>query len=192
MVFRITLIINLSMRSRRYRIARRGNILKKIIPILLVILILSALPISAESPAASSLSVGFSPGGTAVKLVLEVIGEAKSSFLVACNEFTDRDIAAALEAAAHRGVKVQMVADAKAARAKYSQVPIVSAAGIPVRLATRYAIMHNKLMVIGSFNYTTAATKSNAENALVLRNAAELAKVYAAEWARLWDEAGEK
>jgi phosphatidylserine/phosphatidylglycerophosphate/cardiolipin synthase-like enzyme len=44
----------------------------------------------------------------------------------------------------------------------------------------------------GSFNYTTAATKSNAENALVLRNAAELAKVYAAEWARLWDEAGEK
>ena len=32
----------------------------------------------AESPPVSSLEVGFSPGGTAVKLVLEVIGEAKS------------------------------------------------------------------------------------------------------------------
>lgn len=151
----------------------------------------------AESPAVSSLEVGFSPGGTAVKLVLQVIGEAKSSVLVACYEFTDRDIAEALEVAAHRGVKVQIVADAKAARAKYSQISIVSAAGISVRLATRYAIMHNKFMVVdgttvetGSFNYTTAAVTSNAENALVLRNAPEPAKAYADEWARLWNEAG--
>jgi len=165
---------------------------------LVLVAIFFALSAFAESPAvSSSLEVGFSPGGTAVKLVLEVIGEAKSSIFVACYEFTDRDIAEALEAAAHRGVKVQIVADEKAARAKYSQVPIVAAAGIPVRLATRYAIMHNKFMVIdaatietGSFNYTTAATKSNAENALVLRDAPELAKVYAAEWVRLWNEAG--
>jgi hypothetical protein len=33
--------------------------------------------------------------------------------------------------------------------------------------------------------------KSNAENALVLRNAPEFAKIYAGEWERLWEEAGE-
>ncbi len=160
------------------------------------IFIFSVLLAFAESPSVSTIETGFSPGGTAIKLVLQVIGEAKASILVACYEFTDRDIAAALEAAAHRGVKVQIVADAKAAKAKYSQVSIVAAAGIPVRLATRYAIMHNKFMVIdgttvetGSFNYTTAATKSNAENALVLRNSPGLAKTYSAEWTRLWDEA---
>ena len=55
--------------------------------------------------------------------------------------------------------------------------------------------MHNKFMVIdgvtvetGSFNYTAAAVKSNAENAIVLRNAPEIAKVYTTEWTRLWDE----
>ena len=163
-----------------------------------VLLLLSLLLFSfvfAESPTPSP-EVGFSPRGTAVKLVLAVIGEAKSSILVACYEFTDRDIAEALEAAAHRGVKVQIVADAKAARAKYSQVPIVSAAGIPVQLATRYAIMHNKFMVIdgttvetGSFNYTTAAITSNAENVLVLRNAPDIAKLYTEEWGKLWEEA---
>ncbi len=156
--------------------------------------------VSAEPPATPSSAVicevGFSPGGTAVKLVLDVIGSAKSSILVACYSFTNRDIAEALEAAAHRGVKVRIVADDGAAKDKYSQVRIVSGAGIPVRLATRYAIMHNKFMVIdgatvetGSFNYTAAAVKSNAENAFVIRNAPDIAKVYASEWARLWDEA---
>ena len=55
--------------------------------------------------------------------------------------------------------------------------------------------MHNKFMVIdgnslvtGSFNYTTAAIKHNAENALVLWNVPQLAPQYAAEWARLWAE----
>jgi len=147
-------------------------------------------------PSVVSYEVGFSPGGTAVKLVLDVIGSAKSSILVACYSFTNRDIAEALESAAHRGVKVQIVADDGAAKDKYSQVRIVSAAGIPVRLATRYAIMHNKFMVIdgvtvetGSFNYTAAAVKSNAENAIVMWNAPDIAKVYASEWTRLWDEA---
>ena len=90
---------------------------------------------------------------------------------------------------------MEIVADEGAAKEKYSQVPIVKTAGIPVRIATRYAIMHNKFLVIngttvetGSFNYTAAAVKSNAENAIVLRNEPELAKIYADEWTRLWDE----
>ena len=136
----------------------------------LLSLVLPAFTESFSVSTLSSVEVGFSPGGTAVKVVLDVIGEAKSSILMACYEFTDRDIAEALEAAAHRGVKVQIVADEKAARAKYSQVRILSATGIPVRLTTRYAIMHNKFMVIdgvavetGSFNYTDGAISHNKE-----------------------------
>jgi hypothetical protein len=40
----------------------------------------------------------------------------------------------------------------------------------------------------GSFNRTTAAIKHNAKNALVLWNVPQVAKVYAREWARLWEE----
>ncbi len=139
--------------------------------------------------------VGFSPGGTALALVEKAIGVAKSEILVAAYEFTSRDVAEALEAAAHRGVKVRIVADWKAAQDRFSQVPVLQAAGIPVRLDRLYAIMHNKFLVIdgesvetGSFNYTTAADRHNAENALVLWNVPQLAGQYAAEWERLWTE----
>lgn len=95
----------------------------------------------------------------------------------------------------HRGVKVRIVADWKASHDRFSQIAVLKAAGIPVRLDGVYAIMHNKFMVIdgnlletGSFNYTTAADKHNAENALVLWNVLQLAAQYAAEWARLWAE----
>ncbi len=139
--------------------------------------------------------VGFSPGGTALALVEKAIGTAKSEILVAAYEFTSRDIAEAIEGAAHRGVKVRIVADWKASQDRFSQVPVLQAAGIPVRLDHLYAIMHNKFLVIdgdtvetGSFNYTTAADRHNAENALVLWNVPQLAGQYAAEWERLWAE----
>jgi phosphatidylserine/phosphatidylglycerophosphate/cardiolipin synthase-like enzyme len=40
----------------------------------------------------------------------------------------------------------------------------------------------------GSFNYSAAAVNKNAENVLVIRDAPELARMYAAEWERLWEE----
>ena len=154
-------------------------------------------PLHAQTPLPSTASfdIGFSPGGTALAVVEKAISAAKSEILMACYEFTSRDIAEALEAAAHHGVKVQIVADWKASHDKYSQVGILKSAGIAVRLEERYAIHHHKFMVIdgatletGSFNYTSAAVKHNAENALVLWNVPQIAQVYAKEWDRLWEE----
>ena len=72
---------------------------------------------------------------------------------------------------------------------------ILRDAGIPVRLDHHYAIFHHKFLVIdsgtletGSFNYTTAAIKHNAENAIVLWNSPSIAEAYATEWQRLWNE----
>jgi hypothetical protein len=39
-----------------------------------------------------------------------------------------------------------------------------------------------------SFNYTTAAIKHSAEDALLLWNVPQIAEVYAREWERLWEE----
>lgn len=149
----------------------------------------------AKLPATASVDVGFSPGGSALAVVEKAISAAKSELLIACYEFTSREIASALEAAALRGVKVEIVADWKASRDKYSQIGALKADGIPVRLDQRYAIEHDKFIVIdevdvetGSFNYTSAAVEHNAENALVLWNVPEIATVYAAEWTRLWQE----
>ena len=114
---------------------------------------------------------------------------------MACYEFTSRDLAKALEAAAHRGVKVRIVADWKASHDRFSQIGILQDAAIPVRLDRRYAIHHNKFMIIdgtsletGSFNYTSAAIRHNAENALMLWNVPQIVQVHAKEWERLWEE----
>ena len=146
-------------------------------------------------PSTASFDIGFSPGGTAMLIVEKAIGAAKSEILMACYEFTSRDIAEALETAADRGVKVRIVADWKASHDRFSQVGVLQDAGIPVSLDRHYAIHHNKFMVIdgasletGSFNYTIAAAKHNAENALVLWNVPKIAEIYIQEWKRLWDE----
>jgi phosphatidylserine/phosphatidylglycerophosphate/cardiolipin synthase-like enzyme len=157
------------------------------------------LQLSAEAPvpAGASYDLGFSPGGTSLTVVLKAVASAKVSILVAAYEFTSREIADALLAAEVRGVKVQVVADFKASHDRASVLNRLRRGNIPVRLDGRYAI-HHKFMVIdvetletGSFNFTEAAVKHNAENALVLWHVAPLAQEYAKEWNRLWAESAD-
>src|SRR5208337_1393995 len=143
-------------------------------PALTLVLLLAASPLAAQD-----YELGFSPGGSSLKVVLDAIASAKSSLLVACYEFTSRDIVAAF----------------KASEDRYSQIPILRRSGIPIRLDRRYEIMHDKFMVIdgdaietGSFNYSDGAVRHNAENALWEWKVADKAALYAAEWRRLWDE----
>jgi phosphatidylserine/phosphatidylglycerophosphate/cardiolipin synthase-like enzyme len=169
--------------------------MRRFILIILAVVLVQSLYAQTPLPSTASFDVGFSPGGTALLVVEKVIQASKSEILMACYEFTSRDIAEALEAAAHRGVKVRIVADWKASHDRFSQIAVLLDAGIPVRLNRHYAIHHNKFMIIdgtsletGSFNYTTAAIKHNAENALVLWNVPQIAAIYAKEWERLWEE----
>lgn len=73
-------------------------------------------------------------------------------------------------------------------------------AGIEVRLETRYGAAHNKILLIdvegnhpvvitGSYNLTFSALARNAENLLILRDNAALAKAYLANWQRHRDDA---
>lgn len=142
-------------------------------------------------------SVGFSPshGHSALDVVLSAIEGAKDSVDIAAYSFTSKPIAAALVAAKNRGVSVRVVADEKANNDRYTAVTFLANQSVPVRLNARYAIMHNKFMVVdgdtvqtGSFNYTASANSRNAENALLVQNAPALAGTYQAEFNRLWSE----
>jgi hypothetical protein len=90
-----------------------------------------ALLLASSFLAAQNYELGFSPGGSSLKDVLDAIASAKSSLRVACYEFTSREIATALEAAAHRGVEVRIVADFKASGDRYSQTPTCAASVFP-------------------------------------------------------------
>ncbi|KAB8306703.1 phospholipase D family protein [Erwinia endophytica] len=149
------------------------------------------------SRAAPVVSVGFTPSGSqsAQHVVLGAISGAKKSVDVAAYSFTSKPVAAALVAAKNRGVSVRVVADEKANNDRYTAVTFLANMGVPVRLDAQYAIMHNKFMVVdgdtvqtGSFNYTASAARRNAENALLVQGAPELANTYQAEFNRLWSE----
>lgn len=142
----------------------------------------------------ATFEAGFSPKGRSLAIILDAIGNAKRSVLVAAYVFTSRHVAEALTDAHRRGVRVMVVADAKS-NLKGSALPYLADAGIPVRLNDKYQILHHKFMVIdgtdlqlGSFNYSASAYSGNAENVLYFRNAPDLAKTYAAEWETLFSE----
>jgi len=143
------------------------------------------------------VATAFTPGG-ALPLVLETIRGARSTILVAAYTFTSKPVATELLEATKRGVKVFVLADAMETNKGYSAVRFLASERVPVRTNGRYAIQHNKFMVIdsatvqtGSFNYTSAAAQRNAENVIVVRNAPVIAAQYDAEWRRLWNEGSE-
>jgi phosphatidylserine/phosphatidylglycerophosphate/cardiolipin synthase-like enzyme len=142
-----------------------------------------------------SISSGFSPGGTALERVLQTINSAQLTADIAAYEFTSWPVTDALAAAAYRGVAIRLVADAGVNRQAWLPAHQLACAGIPVRLSSRYSIMHNKFIVTGnnlvetgSFNFTAATAKRNAENTLVIKYEPDIASQYQSEFNRLWDE----
>lgn len=151
-------------------------------------------------PAKGTVQVLFTPWDDAEGALLKTIGQAKRSIHVQAFVFTSRNIAVALEKAQRRGVNVEMLADAKqATENENSLIRRLHDAGIPIRLEVRYASAHNKLMLIdaedsesvvvtGSYNFTYSAQARNAENLVILRGNAPLARAYLDNWRRHRDE----
>ena len=149
---------------------------------------------SVKVQSGGELEVAFSPNGGATNLVIKVIQSAKTSIRVLAYSFTSAPIAQALVEAHKRGVDVQVVLDKSQKSEKYSSATFVANAGIPIRIDSKHAIAHNKVVIVdghtvqqGSFNYTKAAEQSNGENVLVNWNNPKLADVYLKDWNRHWD-----
>jgi phosphatidylserine/phosphatidylglycerophosphate/cardiolipin synthase-like enzyme len=138
----------------------------------------------------------FAPWDDVEAAVIAVLRQARNEILVQAFSFTSRRIARALIDAKARGVDVRVTADAgEIERAEGSRIPELAAAGIAVFVETRYQSAHNKVMVIdaqtpantvitGSYNWTYAAQRRNAENLLILHGQGEVAARYRANWER--------
>ena len=144
--------------------------------------------VARSEPPESGWHVYFSPNHGATAAVVEALHAARRSVLVQAYSFTSAPIARALALAHARGVDVQVILDRRETGAKYSSADFLAHAGIATLIDGAHAIAHNKVMVIdgetvitGSFNFTTAAERQNAENLLVIRDRA-LADCYVDNW----------
>ncbi|MDL2409957.1 phospholipase D family protein [Rhizobium calliandrae] len=149
--------------------------------------LLFAGPLHAGEPAMAKISVCFTPAEQCETRIVNAIDQAKSSIRVQAYGFTSLPIIHALQRAAGRGVEVLAILD-KTNERKYSGATLLEAAGIPVWIDFEPAIAHNKVIVIderfvigGSYNYTAAAQKRNAEN-VTFTQSGEIAHQFLANW----------
>ena len=158
----------------------------------------SALPVA--SPGAAPVEGPyFSDGDRVAERIIAAISHTQKFLHAAIYDFTEPNIAAAIEAGHRRGIEIRIVADEGQARERHSEIQELEADGIPVRLSHGYrgnrSIMHDKfavfdgkLVVTGSFNWTTSADRYNYENAIFISDSA-VAQRYEREFQRIWDGA---
>lgn len=151
-------------------------------------------PVTTTFPSIGQTVVTFSPNGDAETLVVAAIDAARLSLCVQAYEFSSKPICDAVLRAKSRGVMVKVLLD-KANRynplskwfntvGRNSLYPALKAAGVSVLFDTSPTIAHSKVVVVdatvvvtGSFNFSAAAQKTNAENLLVITDAS-VAKLY--------------
>jgi phosphatidylserine/phosphatidylglycerophosphate/cardiolipin synthase-like enzyme len=132
------------------------------------------------------VEVYFSPKGGATSAIVTEINLAAKQIQIQAYSFTSRPIGKALIDAKRRGVAVTFIIDGGQLKGRYNPAVFLRNSGIPVYLDKRHSIAHNKVIIIdnrvlitGSFNFTKAAERENAENLLIFRNNFPLVEMYA-------------
>lgn len=142
----------------------------------------------------AQIKVLFSPNDDVQREIVRTLNAAKKQVLVQAYLLTDDKITNALIAAHQRKVDVRVLLDAvRTQQASGSDASALSHAGISVKVENRYENAHNKVIIIdaslptavvltGSYNFTYAASKKNAENLLFIRNAPDVITRYVNNW----------
>ncbi|BET28503.1 hypothetical protein wCauATS_07050 [Wolbachia pipientis] len=88
-----------------------------------------------------------------------------------------------------RGVDVMVILDESQVSSKYSVINELFHKKIPIYIDYKPAISHSKIMIIdeqkiitGSFNFSDAAQKKNAENLLIIKGDPTLVEQYVENW----------
>jgi phosphatidylserine/phosphatidylglycerophosphate/cardiolipin synthase-like enzyme len=169
--------------------------------LLLALLVLPATAATGPMPAQGTIEVYFTPWDDAEGALLRTIQQARQTIHIQAYTFSSRNIAWALGEARRRGVAVEMLTDREqATKNEHSLVNTLHDTGIPIWFEVRYASAHNKVMLIdaesaepvvvtGSYNFTFSAQARNAENLVIMRGNAPLARAYLNNWRRHREDA---
>ena len=128
------------------------------------------------------------------KEIIKNINQAEAFINIAMYIFTDREIAIPLIKAHERGVKVRLYLDQDQVDYKYSQSRFLVQKGIKTRISSNNYIMHhkfaiidNRLLLTGSYNWTFSANNRNDENLMVIDNP-EIIEIFQNQFVNLWTD----
>ena len=142
------------------------------------------------------VEVYFSPDDHVETALTQLVRGARSSVEFLAYSFTSNALGEALLRAKAAGLSVSGVIDAdQGSSGAGSELPAFQSAGLDVRLDGNPGQMHEKVMIVdrqvvvlGSYNFTASAAKSNDENLVVIHDPF-LAQQFMQEFQRVYDEA---
>lgn len=126
--------------------------------------------------------------------LIKLIDLARSTLDIAIYSLTKPNIADSIIRAKKRGVTVRIISDAIQSHGKKQKIALdtLALAKIPIKINLHSGLMHLKMTIVdskicttGSFNYSTAAVKSNDEVFLIIRDD-KIAKEWAKEFGKMW------
>jgi phosphatidylserine/phosphatidylglycerophosphate/cardiolipin synthase-like enzyme len=128
------------------------------------------------------------------KEIIKNINQAQAFINIAMYTFTDQEIALSLAKAQNRGIQVRVYLDRSQIESTYSVSRLLVQEGLKVRISTNNYIMHhkfaiidNRLLLTGSYNWTLAANNKNNENLMVIDDP-EVITRYQNQFEKLWLE----
>ena len=139
--------------------------------------------------------VYFSPHGGCEDQIISWINRANSSIHVLIYSFTLDGIRDALVQAHERSVQVRVVFEQNNINGAGSEYQNLKNAGLEVRVDGNSEYMHDKVMIVdgkvvltGSYNWSSHAENENNEN-LVVITSDNVAGTYESEFQRIWNAA---
>ena len=137
------------------------------------------------------LETYFAPEDAVMERIVEIVSGARQSIRFLAFSFTDGELATALLERSAVGVLVEGVFEARGISSEHSQFDLLRDAGLSVWRDGNPAMMHHKILVVdgstvilGSFNFTGSADRSNDENVVVIHDW-EVAAQYLDEFDRI-------
>jgi phosphatidylserine/phosphatidylglycerophosphate/cardiolipin synthase-like enzyme len=139
----------------------------------------------------------FAPEDQVAGEILDLVEKAETSIRFLAFSFTDNRLGDALKDQKKAGLEIQGVLEERGSQASYGEYRRLRRARPSVDVLTdgNPYIMHHKvfildddIVILGSFNFTTSANKSNDENILVIHSS-DVAALYRAEFERIYAQA---
>jgi len=135
----------------------------------------------------------FTPLHDVASIIITQILSAKESLDICVFTISDNRIARAIINQHKKGVKVRIITDDEKMYDYGSDIFRMAKQKIEVKndnspshMHHKFAIIDNKVIITGSYNWTTTASSKNLENVIVSRNR-KLITSYHNEFNRLWD-----
>lgn len=137
-------------------------------------------------------SAYFSPGEDCKRRIIGAIKHAKKSVDVCVFTISDDQISQSLLDAHRKSINIRIITDNDKANDMGSDVDMLQSKGVPVIKDTgphhmhhKFAIIDDRFLINGSFNWTRSASTSNEEN-ITVSHSAELLKAFRHEFDKLW------